>query len=318
MAEELLEAAAAVVRAHLGVQPGERVVVVTDEARRDIGMALFGAAQESGAEAMFIEMIERPNHGAEPPGAVAAAMLEGDVILLPTSKSLSHTAARKAASDTGARIASMPLITEDMMIRALRADPARLKRLGAAYAQALTEGETARLTAPGGTDCMFELAGREAISDDGDLTAAGAFGNLPAGEAFIAPVEGKTEGVIVFDGSLSPDGAVAAPVTVEVSGGRAVDVTGGPVPLFASLPEDYGPDAWEVAELGIGTNDRAIVTGNILEDEKVASTVHVAFGNNATIGGVTQVASHHDGVILDATLEIDGEVILRGGDLLLA
>ncbi|MGH2768534.1 MAG: aminopeptidase, partial [Actinomycetota bacterium] len=79
----------------------------------------------------------------------------------------------------------------------------------------------------------------------------------------------------------------------------------------------FGPLAWEVAELGIGTNDRAAITGNILEDEKVASTVHVAFGNNATIGGVTEVASHHDGVIRTATLELDGRPVLTDGNFLL-
>lgn len=313
---KLEDAAEKIISGHLGVKPGENVVVVTDEARRKIGLAIFEAARAAGAEAILMEMIERETHGTEPPPGVAKAMLEAHVIIAPTTMSLSHTKARKEATLKGARVASMPLVTEEIMARALAADPKRLKRLGRAYADALTKAETARVTSRGGSDAAFVLLGRSGISDDGDLRAAGSFGNLPAGEAFIAPVEGTANGVLVFDGSLSPDQKTTAPVRVRVEKGRAVEVSG-PAPGFESLPHRYGELAWEVAELGIGTNDKARIIGNILEDEKVASTVHVAFGNNATIGGLTQVASHHDGVIRDATLELDDVPVLVNGKLLL-
>ncbi|MFN2610202.1 MAG: aminopeptidase [Actinomycetota bacterium] len=316
--EELERSAQAVILNHLAVKEGEQVLIITDEWRRRIAMALFLAAREAGAEVVMLEILERETHGAELPSAVASAMLEADVIVAPTSKSLSHTSARKAATLKGARCASMPIVTEDMMVRALGADPEMLKRLGEAYAKALTDASVARLTSPGGSDCVFDLSSRSGISDDGDLSAKGAFGNLPAGEAFIAPVEGMTEGILVFDGSLSPDQLLKSPYRVQVSGGRVVATSAGPAPQFEDLPHRYGPLAWEIAELGVGTNDRAIITGNILEDEKVASTVHVAFGNNASIGGTTaQVASHHDGVIKNVTLELDGQVVLREGELLL-
>lgn len=314
---DLAAAAEAIVESHLGVKPGEQVLVITDELRRPIGVSIFEAARSVGAEAILVEIIEREIHGREPPPAVAAAMLEADVIIAPTSKSLSHTTARKRATERGARVATMPKVTEEMMRRALAADPRKLELLGRAYADALTGASTARLLSPGGSDCVFDLTGRTAISDDGNLTTPGSFGNLPAGEAFIAPVEGRTSGSIVFDGSLGEDGITPGPVTVRIEKGRIVEVEGGPAPKFESLPSTAGALAWEVAELGIGTNDRAIITGNILEDEKVASTVHVAFGNNATIGGTTEVASHQDGVVLDATLEVDGEMILDRGKLLL-
>lgn len=311
------KAAERIVVSHLGVKAGEQVLVVTDEKRRAIGLALFDAARGAGGEAVLVEVVERPTHGSEPPPPVARAMLEADVIVAPTTKSLSHTNARKEATAKGARIATMPLVTEEMMERCLAADPDRLRELGRAYAEALTEAETARLASPGGSDCTFVLSGRSGIADDGDLTAPGAFGNLPAGEAFIAPVEGMAEGVIVFDGSLSPVGKTEAPVTVRIANGRVVDLSGGPALGFEELPVRFGASAWEVAELGVGTNDKAKITGIILEDEKVASTVHVAFGNNATIGGKTEVASHHDGVVLNATLELDGRPVLREGKLLL-
>lgn len=314
---ELISAAERVVNDHLAVTSNEHVVVISDEQRRDIGMAIFEAARDVAAEAFYIEMVERETHGAEVPEVVARAMASADVVIAPTSKSLSHTKARRDASEKGARVASMPLVTADIMGRALLADVAELKRLGKLYADALTQGSQAHLTSKGGSDCTFDISGREGISDDGDLTAKGAFGNLPAGEAFISPVEGTTNGVLVYDGSLSPDGATTSPVVTQIKDGRVTKIEGGPAPGYQELAEKYGPEAFEIAELGIGTNDKAKIIGNMLEDEKVASTVHVAVGNNSTIGGTNTVASHHDGVIRDASLKIDGELVLDEGKLLL-
>jgi leucyl aminopeptidase (aminopeptidase T) len=72
-----------------------------------------------------------------------------------------------------------------------------------------------------------------------------------------------------------------------------------------------------VAELGIGTNEEALLTGNIHEDEKILGTAHVAFGASAAIGGTVQVPVHLDCVILEPTVELDGRTILSGGELLL-
>lgn len=66
-------------------------------------------------------------------------------------------------------------------------------------------------------------------------------------------------------------------------------------------------------ELGIGTNDQAIITGNILEDEKVLGTCHVAIGDNSTFGGTVSVASHLDGILRNPSLEVDDKLLLYRG-----
>ena len=70
-----------------------------------------------------------------------------------------------------------------------------------------------------------------------------------------------------------------------------------------------------LAELGIGTNERATLTGNMLEDEKILGTVHVAFGASAGIGGTVSVPVHLDCLILEPTLEIGGTRVLERGQL---
>jgi leucyl aminopeptidase (aminopeptidase T) len=156
-----------------------------------------------------------------------------------------------------------------------------------------------------------------AIADGGELGTRGAFGNLPCGEGFIAPVEGTSEGTLVVDGSIAGVGLLDTPVSLTVEGGHLTAATGSDGETLMGLLTVHGEDGTNVAELGIGTNDEAILTGNILEDEKILGTAHVAFGASAAIGGTVQVPVHLDCVILEPTVEIDGRTILSRGELLL-
>jgi leucyl aminopeptidase (aminopeptidase T) len=169
----------------------------------------------------------------------------------------------------------------------------------------------ARLTCPLGTDFVFDLTGRDAIPDDGDLTVPGAFGNLPCGESFIAPLGGAGT---LRPTSLAAIGLVAGdPPTLTVEDGRLTSAQGTEGERLIELLDEAGPDGRNLAELGVGTNDRATLTGNVLEDEKILGTAHVAFGASAAIGGTVVVQVHLDVVILDATLEVGGEVVLDRG-----
>jgi leucyl aminopeptidase (aminopeptidase T) len=294
----------------LGVKAGEDVLVIVDDATREIGEALRGQASDAGADAVLTVMDPRANDGTEPPRAVAAALLGCDVFIAPTSRSLSHTTARKAASDAGARGATMPGVTEDMLARVMAVDFDQMAARSRAVAALLDAGEVAYVTCPLGTQLKLDLGGRAGISDDGDLSAAGAFGNLPCGEGFIAPIGG--EGVIVAS-SLAPLGLSDEPATLTVADGQIVAATGGLGPDYLQRLQAHGELGVNLAELGVGTNDRAMLTGNILEDEKLLGSVHVAFGASAGIGGTVSVPIHLDVVILDASLEVDGRPVLEAG-----
>src|SRR6185437_13897794 len=175
-----------VVRRCLGVKTGEEVVVVVDAGTRSIGEALRGAASAAGADAVLMVMDERATDGNEPPASVAGALAACDVFIAPTTRSLSHTTARKRASDGGARGATMPGVTEDMLARVMAVDFDLMAARSQAVAELLTTGRTARVTCPRGTEVTLNLDGREGISDDGKLAEPGAFGNLPCGEGFVA------------------------------------------------------------------------------------------------------------------------------------
>ena len=307
---DLAPAVRTVIEKCLAVKEGEDVVVVVDPATRAIGDALRDEAAAAGADAVLIVMDERATHGTEPPPAVAAALAGCDVFIAPTSKSLSHTSARKRATDHGARGATMPGVTEDMLARVMAVDFDTMAARSKAVADLLDRGTRAHVTCPRGTDLELALAGRAGIADDGELSARGAFGNLPCGEGFIAPAFG--EGTVVAS-SLAPFGIGEEPATLTVAEGRIVAADGGLGPRFIELLLSQGELGTNLAELGVGTNDRARLTGNILEDEKILGTVHVAFGASAGIGGKVSVPIHLDVVIVDASLDVDGQTVLDHG-----
>jgi leucyl aminopeptidase (aminopeptidase T) len=312
--DDLDRAVHAVVRECLGVKEGEEALVICNPVTQNVGERLREEAANAGADAVLTVISERPSHGAEPPRSVAAAMAAADVLMAPTVQSLSHTAARKRATDAGVRCATLPGVTEEMLARVMSADMEGLRRKGQAVAEALDRASQARLTDANGTELSLDLSGREAIPDAGDLTERGAFGNLPCGESFISPVGG--EGTLVIDGSLAGVGLVDEPVELVVEGGHLTSARGGAGMTFMELLTVHGEDATTIAELGVGTNEKAILTGEVLEDEKIQGTCHIAFGASAGIGGTVQVPVHLDCVVMKPTLELDGEALVRDGELL--
>jgi leucyl aminopeptidase (aminopeptidase T) len=311
---DLAPAVSTVVRRCLAVQPGEEVVVVVDAGTRRIGEALRDEAAGAGADAVLTVMDPRANDGTEPPASVAGALAGADVFIAPTTRSLSHTMARKRASEAGARGATMPGVTEDMLARVMAVDFDTMAARSRAVAALLDEGATARVTCPRGSDLTLDLTGRQGIPDDGELTAPGAFGNLPCGEGFIAPLSG---GGTIVASTLAPLGVSDPPATLTVENGRIVAASGGLGPEYLARLAVHGDLGTNLAELGVGTNDRARLTGSVLEDEKILGTVHVAFGASAGIGGTVSVPIHLDVVILDASLEVDGHQVLDAGRFVL-
>jgi leucyl aminopeptidase (aminopeptidase T) len=313
---DLDRAVRAVVHDCLGVGDDEDVLIVCNPATQGIGERLRDAAQEAGAEAVLAVMAERASHAEEPPATIAAAMLRSDVILAPTVQSLSHTAARKAATDAGARAATLPGVTETMLARAMTADMAELRRRGHALADLLTAGREARITCPSGSDLRLSLEDRTGIPDAGELSEPGAFGNLPCGEGFISPQERVGGGRLIVDGTIAAIGIPSEPVELEIEQGALVSASGEDGRRLVELLRVHGSDATHVAELGIGTNECAVLSGELLEDEKLLGTVHVAFGASAGIGGSIQVPVHLDCVLMEPDLTIDGQPVVRNGSLL--
>ena len=243
-------------------------------------------------------------------------MAAADVVLAPTIQSLSHTAARKEASEPGVRIGSLPGVTEEMLARVMSADISEVRRRGWALSGSSTAAPRRASPAATAATCgSASRAGPRSSTPANSATAAPS-ATCPAARASSLRSREPAEGTLVVDGSIAGVGLVDTPTSLTVRGGHLTDSTGADGGALLELLTAHGEDGTNVAELGIGTNEEAILTGNILEDEKILGTCHVAFGASAAIGGTVQVPVHLDCVVLEPTVEIDGEPIVRDGELL--
>ncbi|KUK02431.1 MAG: hypothetical protein XD58_1396 [Thermotoga sp. 50_1627] len=299
----------------LGVKAYERFLIVTDTETSEIGNYLLDAGLRIGAEAMLVVMKPRTRHGEEPPEPVAEALTLVDVFVAPTKFSLSHTQARKRATEKGVRGATMPGITMDMFLTTLSADYEKIRSFNHQLKKMLEGKKTVRITTSLGTDLTLSIEGRTVISDDGLIHEKGSFGNLPAGEVFVAPVEGSANGLLVIDASVAGIGVLEHPIEVVVENGFAARIKGEmQAEKLRNMLSSVGiREAFNIAELGFGTNPNASVIGNVLEDEKAFGTVHIAFGDNSTIGGLTKAGIHVDAILTEPTVSVDGEFILKNG-----
>ena len=317
--EKLLVAARTALDTCMALKNNETLLVVTDDNKRKIGEALYQVGREMAKEVLMVTMPPAEVNGQEPPENVAKMMAAYDVVICPTTKSVTHTDAKRNACAAGSRVATMPGITEDMMARTLKADYNLIAERTFKLSEILDVGKVARITTKLGTDLTMPIDGIKAISSTGLVREKGMGGNLPSGESFLMPEEGKSNGVIYIDASVATIGKISAdPLKVTIEDGFAVKFEGGPeAKKLEQALGAFGKDGMNVAELGIGTNHEATITGQILEDEKVMGTIHVAWGNNISMGGTYNVGVHIDGVILKPTVYVDEQKIMEEGVLLL-
>ncbi len=303
----------------MSAKRNERILIITDEQKKVIGYSLYQNALRLGHKSLYVEMKSGKINGEEPPNEIAVLMQKFDIVFCPTAKSLTHTNARRNASAKGVRVATFPGITKEVMIRGLNADYKKISKLSFKLKNILEKGNQIKVTSPAGTNISFVIKGRKAIASNGLFHKKGEGGNLPTGETFLAPVEGTANGVFVVDGSMAGLGLIKKTnLKIKVEKGYTTKITGGVLAkkLIKQL-DSVGKQARNIAEFGVGTNDSAKLSGILLEDEKVLGTVHIALGNNVTMGGSVNVALHLDGVIKKPSIFLDDIIIMKDGKLLI-
>jgi leucyl aminopeptidase (aminopeptidase T) len=313
---ELSSASNKALKDYMGLKPEETLLIVTDEVLRDIGIALLIEGQKLCKEAFLIEMKSREINGQEPPPQVAELMKNVDVVLCPTSKSLTHTASRREAAAKGVRVGTMPGIGINTMLRCLNADADKIIKLTKDVAEKLRKASVVKVVTEKGTNITMPMKDRNVLESTGVLREKGNWGNLPSGEVYLAPWEDQSNGKVVIDGSMAGIGMLSEPIIVEVINGYAEKIEGGKeAKKLTEMLEKAGREARAVAEFGFGTNYKAELCGEILEDEKVFGTIHIAFGNNVSMGGKITVSSHLDGLVKEPDVYFDNELIMKKGKL---
>ena len=272
-------------------------------------------------------MPKAKHHGEEPPTPVANLMRQQQVVLAPTKYSLTHTRAVRQAVRDGARVATMPGITNDMFTHGgMAADFNKIKQRISNLGPYFRRRRIVNVKSKEGTDITFEVNWRDwKLDDNGICNRPRMLTNLPAGKAFIMPREGTMNGVLIIDGSWDST-LLDEKIELQIEDGMVIDVKGGQI--AANIRQEFGEVAkklrskdrenvWTVAEFGFGMNDQARMGGNVLEDEKRLGTCYFSIGDNTTLGGSSAVGIHIPGVLTNPSVWLDDSQILQDGEFIL-
>ena len=294
------------------LKKGENVFIIYDEEKEEIANLFFKSCERLGAEVYSSKILRRGESKREPPKAVAEAMKFSDLILAITSVSLTHSKAIREARNN-ARIASMPGITKEMF-PALNIDYKKMRKECESFAKNFS-AEEIRIKTRLGTDLTLRCGGRDVQVQDGILDKVGSLHNWPAGEVGIAPLENSANGKIVFDVCFTGIGKLKRPLSMEVKKGEVAKIYGYGAEKLKEILKKAGKNSRIVCEFSVGMNKKARIMGNVLNDEKVHGTCHVAIGDNKSIGGLNESKVHLDGVIKAPTVSFDKEVLIEEGVL---
>ena len=311
----------------MDVRRGENILIVCDPTTTDIGQALHDAASKRSDRVLLVVMPKGRHHGEEPPSPVANLMRQQQIVIAPTRYSLTHTRAVRQAIKDGARVATMPGMTNEMFTQGgMSADFALIKKHMGEMSPLLRRKRIVNVKSDAGTNVTFEVSWREwKLDDNGICNRPRMLTNLPAGKIFTLPREGTMNGTVVIDGSWD-SALVDEPIVLQIEDGLVVDVKGGTA--AAQIRQAFGEAAkrlrskdqenvWTVAEFGFGMNPQARLIGSVLEDEKRLGTAYFSIGDNTTLGGTSAVGIHVSGVMDSPSIWLDETVIVEDGTFLI-
>jgi len=306
------------------IKKGEKVLIVTDFETVRSAQIIAEAAYAIGAEVTIGIMSPREVDGQEPPETIAAAMKKAEVILTPVSKSITHSKAVKEALAEGARTLTLTAISEEVIAsEAFQADFKKQRPICEKVAQLFTQAEEVKITTPAGTNLKVSARGRKGNAHGCIVDSPGRYSSAPNIEANFSPVEGTMEGTFVADASIPylGIGLLSTPVTCTVEKGRVVKVEGGKEAekLKKIWEEQHDPNVYNIAQVAVGLNPKIkAVVGRLgcAYDEGAFGTAHIGIGTSTSLGGKVKASTHFDALMNRPTIELDGKVLLKDGELM--
>lgn len=302
------------------LKEGEKVIVITDDNKREIGEFVYKYAKEYFETTMLV-MPPRKGHGAEPTDAVRAALNDCDVAFGCTTMSMFHCQARLNAGKKGRLrwVGMQDYIMSMFNEGGLTADFDEIRKEIDRVTKVFT-GKTFTLTAAGGTNMTCSVEGRTPVIDYGTSTTPGSASFPPNAEVALGPVEGTSNGVLVIDGSIPHPriNLLDEPVVCQVKDGMITEITGGKqADILKDLLASFNnPTVYTIAELGLGLNRKSDICGLMAPDEGSYGNMHIGIGKNLGFGGHVDSPLHLDMCIRTISCEIDGRPIMKNGELL--
>jgi leucyl aminopeptidase (aminopeptidase T) len=303
----------------LGVQAGEEVLLIVDDGTDAEVVAWLREGVERRKALLHLIRIPTPSlPGEEPPPTAASDLLAADAAIELTSLFIGSSKARQEATRAGVRYLAMPGVVLDTFRPGgpLDMDFDGLRSTARLVGDAWSGGSSFRLTSAAGTDLSGSITGRHGRVLDGIARDAGGYMAPPDVEAGTAPVEGSTSGVVVVDADLlfMGTGPLPEPVVLYFRNGELTAVEGGERDRLVDMIDRCAdPRMSNLAEVSMGLNPAGSICAVPMETESALGTAHIALGNSIAYGGTIDARAHLDCVMAEATLEIDGDVVISNG-----
>ena len=309
--DKMTTAASLAMKELFDISSNDKVLVLTDNQCKTIANAFGEACSKIGCEIETYEINEHIRPLKEPP-AELIRMLAGKSIVLNVFKAYSEEIPFrikwifKVEENKQIKMGHMPGITEAMMLGSVNVDYHKMRSAADSLLKTLQNANKLHITTEEGTNLILGVKDRLFVGDVG--VKQGEMCNLPCGEIYCAPIETEADGVVIFNASVGDLGVLKTPLKVYLENGRITKFESDDKKQEKRITElqSVDEDSMVIGELGIGVNPGAVITGNMLEDEKALGTAHLAFGNNADFpgGGNNNSKIHRDYLFYRPTIDV--------------
>ena len=293
----------------LNIKKKDKILIVTDNNKLKIAKKFLKSLKRLSNNVNLMVKNVGNYDGEEPSKKVSEEMKKSNIVIAVTTYSLTHTNARRKASKRGVKVVTMPGFIE-RMLPSLKPSPRKMLGQGKKIENILRKTKTVKVVTDHGTDLLFSVKGRFIDIDAGIFNKPGSFGNMPSGEISTSPVEGTAKGMLIINSMAD---YAKNKTVVYIEKGKAVDINDKKCKLAKIFRKVK--NSTNVAEFGIGLNSKAKIIGNILQDEKVLGTCHIAFGNNKSYRGKVYSKVHLDAILFKPTIWFDKKKIMNKGRL---
>jgi len=310
--------ASKIVRVCADIKHNERVLIITDKNRPIIVSQILAEnvakiTKQVSIIVAFDEIIELNDF-------VIASIKKADVILAPTTKTIGFSTAITNALSKGSRVLALTELNEKSLLsESFDTDFLKLRKLIEKVEKEFNRAGRVHVFTSEGTNIFLDITDRIARSCSGICHNPGEMMAIPDVEVYIAPIENKTNGILVVDASCAGIGIVKEKIVLEIKNGIVINIEGGneAKKLKNTLHKTNSEASYMVAEFAIGLNPRGTVIGTISVDEGISGTGHFALGKNISFGGKNDAPIHLDMVYWKPNVELDDKPFMENGKLVM-
>lgn len=305
----------------LEAKPGESILIISDDVKKEVGQAFTKGAIELGLWTRLVILNTELNVFRT---EIPSNLLE--MLNSPFKPDIYINTFRDTAKETPfrikiiqlqtrkhlSRLGHCPGITMDMLsegaLSLSKEEHVEMQNNARNLLNILQDVDKVIVKAPAGSDFELSVQGRTWFSDTYLNWKDMKWMNLPTGEVLVGPIETSMKGTLVCDLAIGGIGPIKKQVKLEVQDGRVEKIESDDKDILKIVKETQATDemAKYVGEFAFGLNPKARLVEQFLESEKVGNAVHVAFGNNMDYPGIVanNSANHQDFLIDKPSVDV--------------